>query len=387
MDSIRTVAAAAARFPECTGIIHVMSKFLSVAALSLACLAGCATRGNLPHSAADTAPGQLPVIAERYVTDPLADAELDSLATWPTPDGDTWLIASAKRGHELVVFDADTGAALREVGGKGEAPGQFNRPNGVFVHGDLLLVSERDNHRVQVMALPAFTPALVFGTPELRSPYGLWLHETAPGTLEVYVTDSFMEGPDFRQVPPLEQLDQRVRRYRLDSDADDGITATALGSFGDTSEATALRIVESIAGDPASGRLLIADEDTRHAATLREYDFDGRPTGRALPVGIFLGEPEGIALWACGIDTGYWVVADQVSPRTVFRLFDRQTLAPVGAFTGANVGGTDGIALHAAPTRTFPGGALFAVHADRAVGAFDLRELVTSLQLDPACVQ
>ncbi|MCD9027531.1 phytase [Luteimonas sp. BDR2-5] len=366
-----------------------MSKSLPfAAALLLAWLAGCTTTGQGAQSPPSVAtPTGLPAVVERYLTPALDGAELDSLATWPTPDGATWLIASAKRSHELLVFDADTGHRLRTVGGKGEAPGAFNRPNGVFVHGDLLLVSERDNHRVQVLALPDFAPALLFGTPELRSPYGLWAHETAPDTLEVYVTDSFMEGPDFRRVPPFDQLDRRVRRYRLDGDAHEGLRVTALGSFGDTRERTALRIVESIAGDPASGRLLIADEDMRHEATLREYTFDGQPTGRALPGGTFLLEPEGIALWACTADSGYWIVADQVSPLTVFRLFDRQSLAPAGAFTGTTVDGTDGIALHPSPTRAFPGGALFAVHADRAIGAFDLRDIVATLQLDPACVQ
>ncbi|MCW5582265.1 MAG: phytase, partial [Luteimonas sp.] len=147
------------------------------------------------------------------------------------------------------------------------------------------------------------------------------------------------------------------------------------------------RMVESIAGDTASERLLIADEDRRHQATVYEYTFSGHPTGRRIAPGTFLAEPEGIALWACNAEAGYWVVADQLHPLTIFRVFDRGTLAPRGAFSGELVAWTDGIALHAAATARFPAGVLYAVHDDRAVAAFDLRDIVKALSLDPACAQ
>ena len=38
------------------------------------------------------------------------------------------------------------------------------------------------------------------------------------------------------------------------------------------------------------------------------------------------------------------------------------------------------------PTERFPAGALYAVHDDRAVSAFELGEVVRALGLDPACV-
>ncbi len=348
-------------------------------------LSGCAIprAAAPPAAAADPAPV---AIAERYVTAESPADELDSLATWPAPDGTLWLVATAKHSHQLVVFDASSGERLHAVGGEGDAPGRFRRPNGVIVHGDHLLVSERDNRRVQVLLLPEFRPLGSFGQGELRSPYGVWLHEPASGQLEVYVTDSFMYGSRFDQVPPLAELDQRVRRYRLRVD-DERIEAEYRGAFGDTREAGALRMVESLAGDPLHDRLLVADEDTRHEATLREYTLSGVPTGRGLPAGTFLAEPEGVALWDCGDGEGYWIAADQLNPLTIFRLFERRTLAPRGAFTGTTVAWTDGISLHAAGTPRFPGGALFAVHADKAIGAFDLRDVVDALQLDPRCVR
>jgi 3-phytase len=369
-----------------------MSKSALFSIAAILCLAACTT--PLPRTLAPTPAATIEpvvVVPERYVSSEDPRDELDSLATWPAEDGRTWLIATAKATHSLVVFDADTGERLRSVGHKGPAPGEFLRPNGVAVQGDHLFVAERDNRRVQVLSLPGFTPQGTFGSGELRSPYGLWIHESAPGEYEVYVTDSFMEGEHYDIVPPLDQLDRRVRRYRVTFDDDDArFTARDEGAFGDTSEAKALRIVESIAGDPAQQRLLVADESTsgkgsHGASNLREYTFDGKPTGRELPAGTFEAEAEGVALWSCTPVTGYWVAADQRYPQTHFLLFDRDTLAPRGSFMGEVTAHTDGIALHAAATAAFPAGALFAVHDDKAVAAFDLGEVVRALALDPAC--
>lgn len=326
-------------------------------------------------------------VAESFVTGPSPDDELDSLATWTSEDGRVLVIATAKSSHRLVVYDGDSGERLREVGGKGTGPGRFNRPNGVLVFGDLVFVTERDARRVQVLSLPGFEPVGSFGEDVLRSPYALWLHETAPGELHAYVTDSFMYGDDYTVVPPWEELDQRVRRFRVRLDAAGGIDARYQGSFGDTSEAAGLRMVESIWGDPAHDRLLVADEDRRHASTLREYTFDGRYTGGGLPHGSFGGEAEGVVLWDCTPDGGYWVAVDQLNPLTIFHLYDRATLAPRGSFRGAMTANTDGIALHLSPTPRFPGGVMYAVHDDRAVAAFDLREVAGALGLDPTCVR
>ena len=354
---------------------------LLVLSWSLAALLPAPARAATPGATAQAAPPR--IVGERYISPPQPGEELDSLATWLHPDGSTWLIATAKSGHRLVVFDADSGQRLREVGGKGEALGQFKRPNGIAVLDDRLFVVERDNRRVQVFALPEFRPLGSFGGDTLRAPYGLWLNPQADG-IEAFVTDSFMYGERFDVLPTLEEMSQRVRRYRLRFDADGALKAESLGSFGATDDANALRIVESIAGDPAHDRLLIADEYQPHS-TLREYTFAGRATGRYIPEDIFAFEAEGVALWACRGDRGYWVAVDQLSPLTVFHFFDRKTLERVGSFTGGTVGATDGIALRTAPTRRFPAGALFAVHDDTSVAAFDLRDIAVALRLDRAC--
>jgi len=365
-----------------------MNSRLAVALLVSALLSACASappRAPEPRRVVAPPAGTL-TLPERFVSAPSAQDELDSLATWPAADGSTWLIASAKSTHRLAVYDADSGKRLRESGGKGEALGQFNRPNGLAVFGDYLFVAERDNHRVQVLRLPEFAPLGSFGEAQLRSPYGLWLNETAPGELEVYVTDNFMYGARFDQVPTLNELDERVRRYRLRFDEADRISSEYLGAFGDTSDAAALRIVESIAGDAAGDRLLIADEDLSRASTLREYTLAGRYTGRAAPAGSFQAQAEGVALWSCARGAGYWIAVDQLDPQTVFHVFERDSLRRVGSFRGEATAHTDGIAVHAAATRAFPYGALYAVDDDRAVTAFDLGDVARALHLQADCL-
>jgi 3-phytase len=324
-------------------------------------------------------------LPERYVSDETA-GELDSLATWPTPDGGIWVVGTAKAAHRLVVFDGQTGALLRTVGERGEDPGQFIRPNGIAIHGDLVFVVERDGRRVQAFRLPDFAPAGSFGGDELRSPYGIWLHETGPGTLALFVTDSFMYGENYDVVPQADELDERVRRYEVAYTGSGPVSARYAGSFGDTGEG-ALRKVESIAGDPANRRLLVADEFTPGGSTLREYTFEGRYAGRSLPSDSFAAEAEGVALWTCNGDPaiGYWVAVDQIVPLTTFHLFDRDRLSLVASFTGETTSWTDGVALHAAASPAFPAGALFAVHADKAVTVFDLADVARALGLAPEC--
>jgi len=332
-----------------------------------------------------------PEVAETWQSKAVPADELDSLATWNTPDGATWVIASAKASHRLVVYDGDTGMQLRSVGDQGVGPGRFKRPNGLAVAGDRLFVVERDNHRVQVLSLPGFQPLGSFGNAELRSPYGIWLDETEPGELQAYVTDSFMYGERFDVEPPLPELAQRVRRFRVQFDQDGRLRAHYAGAFGDTSEAGALRRVESIGGDAANDRLLVADESRDGksgiaGSTLREYTLAGRYTGRSLPAGSFAAEAEGVALWNCAGGGGYWIAVDQLAPLTRFHLFDRKSLSPRGSFEGRRTVFTDGVALHAGATGRFPAGVLYAVSDDASITAFDLREVAAALELGPGCV-
>ena len=353
----------------------------------MALLASCRTTPPQRTSAPDVPRASASVdavVPEAWVSIESPGDELDSLAVWPTEDGRTWLIATAKSSHRLVVYDAETGLRLRSVGERGDGPLQFDRPNGIAIHGDLLYVAERDNHRVQVFSLPDFTPLGMIGQDVLRVPYGLWVREDGPNNLELFVTDSFMA--DFRtgELPPMGELDQRVKRFEIQLDAQGRLQSKYVGAFGDTSEAGALRMVESIAGDTVNDRLLIAEEDRRVGSTLREYTLDGLYRAHSLP--LFDADAEGVALWACDAGEGYWIAVDQLRP-TIFRVFDRTSLKPIRTFSGEVVANTDGEVLYAAGTPRFPAGALFALHDDKAVAAFDLRDIVRALGLSERCMR
>jgi 3-phytase len=328
------------------------------------------------------------VVAEAFLTEMVPENNTDSLASWTAPDGDTWLFATAKEGSKgLVLYDGETGEQLRDIGVVGPAPGQFSRPNGVSVAGDLLFVVERDNARVQVLSLPGLETRLTFGEGALVKPYGLWIREHGPGDFEVMVSDAYMAGEDAQGediLPPLDQLDRRIHRYRVRADGDT-VSAEATTPFGDTGEAGAIRIPESLWGDAAHDRVLVAEEDVATGTGYLEYSLEGSFKGGSVGVGAFKAQAEGLALWACDDGSGYWIATDQFKDRSLFHVFDRVTLAPLGAFAGETIANTDGVWLHQAATQRFPAGVFYAVHDDMGVGAFDWRDIAKALNLRESC--
>lgn len=324
-------------------------------------------------------------IAEAFATPMTPEDNIDSVASWTTPEGGSWLLATAKATDRLVVYDGDTGAFLRHVGAPGSGAGQFDRPNGIAVVDDLAFVVERDNRRVQVLQLPDMATVAIFGSDALTLPYGLWVHRTDVG-YELYVTDAYTAGEDASGediLPPLGELDRRVQRFAL-ARTGTGYEARHVGAFGDTTPAGALRVVESLWGDPANDRLLIAEEDETWANEFKVYDLDGRFSGRTIGGDFLQAQAEGIMLRRCADGGGWWITTEQGKGRTVFHLFDRATLAHAGAVSGALVANTDGIWLEQRASARFPDGVLYAVHDDQGVVAFDWRDIARALSL-PAC--
>jgi len=357
--------------------------------LAAALLGGCA---SAPRAAADREPdeqgdGQLlakarvphAVVTEVFLTPSTPADNLDSPASWRAPDGRRWLIATAKGTHQLAVFDGDSGERMRTVGGKGAALGQLDRPNGVAVIDDLLFVVERDNRRVQLFALPAFEPLAVFGDDVLREPYGLWVRPL-DGGYEVIVSDNYMSPGNKDVPPPLADLGARFKRFRVARHAGHW-EAEARGSFGDTTAQGAVRIAESVFGDVANERLMIAEEDVAVGTQLREYGLDGRYRGRNVGAGLFQAQAEGMALLQCADGSGYWIATDQFKDRSLFHVFDRRTLKHVGAFSGRITANTDGVWLDARGDARFPKGVFYALHDDQAVAAFDWRDIAKALRL------
>ncbi|KRG46425.1 phytase [Stenotrophomonas panacihumi] len=319
------------------------------------------------------------VISETFLT-PAAPADnLDSPAAWRAPDGRRWIITTAKGSHQLVVFDGDSGVRLRGVGGKGTALGQLDRPNGISVVDDLAFVVERDNRRVQVFSLPAFEPLAVFGSEVLREPYGLWVRPLDRG-YEVIVSDNYMSPANKDVPPPLAELGQRFKRFRFAREGGQW-QGKATGSFGDTGEQGAVRIAESVYGDVANDRLMIAEEDTAVGTQLREYGLDGRYKGRNIGARQFQAQAEGMTLMQCADGSGYWIATDQFKDRSLFHVFDRRSLAHVGAFSGRITANTDGVWLDPSGDARFPQGVFYALHDDQAVAAFDWRDIAKALRL------
>ncbi|MEZ5275928.1 MAG: hypothetical protein R3F07_06080 [Opitutaceae bacterium] len=177
--------------------------------------------------------GKEPAELKEFFFTPSFPAEnIDSVATWTGPSGEYWLLATAKSSHCIHVYDGINGAFIRRVGGLGDLPGQFARPNGILVHGDLVFVVERDNHRVQVLTLPDFRSIGIFGTEELIKPYGLAMIEAGgENQITVYVTDNY--ETEAGEVPPAAELGRRVKVYGVELHAD-SVEGELTSVFGDT---------------------------------------------------------------------------------------------------------------------------------------------------------
>ena len=376
-----------------------MSKRLLSAAVSALLLSACnsvpAPAAMDPEDRADQAREaargggtvDAAIVAEAFATPMTPEDNIDSVASWTSSDGRVLLLATAKSTHRLVVYDGTTGELVRHLGGRGAGEGQFDRPNGIAVIDDLAFVVERDNRRLQVLRLPGMETVAMFGADALELPYGLWVHRVGAG-YELYVTDAYMAGEDAEGediLPPLEELGRRVHRFAFAAEGG-GFAARHLGAFGDTSPEGALRVVESLWGDAANDRLLVAEEDETYANEFKVYDLEGNFSGRTIGADFLKAQAEGIMLRDCADGSGWWITTEQGKGRTVFHLFDRVSLDYAGAVTGPTVANTDGIWLDQTASARFPDGVLYAVHDDQGAVAIDWREIVSALAL-PACAR
>jgi len=357
----------------------------TITAVSVSLLLGVALQPVFAKSAA----AAVATIDERYITALEPQANIDSVAV--APGEPALLFATAKATDVVKVFDASSGVELEELGGSGESQEQYLRPNGVAVADDLLVIVERDNRRVNIRSIPDYRVLGTFGDDELRNPYGVWVQSLGDGEYRAYITDAY-EMPD-ESIPPGEELDERVKVYRFSVERTKAGEPPALNSrfeksFGETTSPGALRVVESIFGDPAHDRLLIAeeDEDPVTGLVIKVYDLDGSFTGEQIGKGVFEAQAEGIALYACEDGSGYWLSTDQADDRTVYHVFDRQSLKHAGAFMGKTTANTDGVWLATDGVPGFDSGAFFAVHDDQAVSAFDWRDIVAALDLESCSI-
>ena len=324
-----------------------------------------------------SAPGSVVTLAPLWMSERHAGADLDSPAVWRAPSGQVWVIATAKLGNVLYVIDGVTGRSIRTVGSAGVKPGQFGRPNGVAVWGDILLVVERDNQRVQAFQLPGFKPLGFIGDAELVKPYGLAVIPRDANSAEMYIT----ENADLSPYPEehARVLRRRVKKFTITRTAG-SVKGQLTLAFGDTAGGGMLRKVESIAADASAARLVIADEGV---GDLNVYTLDGKfesDFGKKR----FRGDAEGIVLYECGATAGYWIATDQHARRNRFHLFERASRKYLATFALAGVTTTDGIAL--LPGRVGPmHGAFYALNDDVNVAAVSFGAVLAALNLPDPC--
>lgn len=348
---------------------------VTVAILASGCQAEPDADSDSPGRAgADATPA---VIAEAFVTDIDTLDNVDSPAVWHGPNGEHWVLSTAKEADVILVHDASTGALISRAAGPGTGAGQLERPNGIAVIGDMALVVERDNHRVQGFTLPGMEPMGSFGEEVLVNPYGIAWYEHSTGSHSVFVTDNY-EMPD-ESVPPDDQLGERVKEFRV-SVADGRLSAEHVRSLGETSGEGVVRIVESVMVDPGYNRLFIAEEDETDSHW-KVYDLDSGRFRSTMGRGQFPQQAEGMALYACDDRAGYWIATDQGDEINTFLVFDRESLELVGAFRGEVTNTTDGVALTQQSFGRFPSGAFYTSHYDAAISAFDWEDVASALGL------
>ena len=350
--------------------------------ISVLLFQSCALESSQTHSASGESTDQATVLNEVFHTDRDEGDNVDSPAVWHGPDGQNWLLATAKEGDTIIAYDASNGSLIQRFGEGGEGAGQFERPNGIAVIDNLVLVVERDNRRIQLFTLPDFESIGFLNHEELRLPYGLTVYKTENDSYQLYVTDNF--NPYLEGYPAVEELDERVHHFSFRF-SDGILSGEHQRVFGDITGEGILHKVESICADPFHNRLLIADEAFSQRS-VKIYDLDGNFTGEMIPNDYFSSEPEGIALYSCDDGSGYWIMTDQhESDENKFQLFDRESLTHIGTFKGEITRNTDGIWLTQHSFGDFEQGAFYPVHDDGSVTAISWAEISQAFNLDLDC--
>lgn len=303
---------------------------------------------------------------------------IDSPSIWHGPNEEHWLIATAKEGNALFVYNAVDGELIKKIGDNGTQAGQFARPNGVFVIENMVLVVERDNHRVQILELPNFNHIGFIGDSLLIKPYGLFVHKLDSDVYSMYVTDNY-ETVD-EQIPPDQELGKRIHHYHF-SVNDQQFHWTLIKQFGETSGEGVLRIVESIWADVENNHLLVAEEDETQSS-VKVYDLQGNYSDIIFGQDIFKYQVEGIALYQTDAQNGYWIITDQSHDDNRFHIFSRKVFDYVATFKAQNTTNTDGIWLSQQPFGDFSNGVFFAVHNDGNVSAIDWTDVIKIAGLD-----
>jgi 3-phytase len=362
-----------------------MPKLAYLISLSILLFAACQnTPGTVDQEQKRPSQSILPEVAlirEAFTTLRDESDNVDSPAVWHGDDGQNWLLATAKAGNTIIVYDAASGEKISNFGTPGNGMGELSRPNGIAVIDNYALVVERDNRRIQVFSLPDFEPLGTFGEMVLRFPYGITV-DKFDGKYHLYVTDNY-ETED-EETPPADSLGQRVQHFTFTVE-NRQVSAEHIRAFGETSGKGVLHKVESLLLDRTFNRLLIADEHEEHR-NVKIYDAEGNFSGQVISHKYFFYEPEGIVLWECEADSsGYYLMVDQGKISNTFQVFDRKTLEYIGGFGGEITLNTDGVAITQKAFGDFNYGAFYPVHNDGSLTAIAWEDIAGTLGLRNDC--
>lgn len=360
-------------------MMNTVSKgFLAVFIFASILFVGCSKESKSQEKTASDAP----VLEEAFQTDRDQGENVDSPAVWHGKDGQHWLLATAKEGDAVIVYDATDGSFIKRVGESGSQSGELQRPNGIWVVDNLMLVVERDNRRVQVFRLPDFHSMGTISHEDLRLPYGITADRTAEDMYEFFITDNY--NPALEGYPAQGELDERIHQFQFTVQGD-SLEAEHIRTFGEIRGEGVLNKVESLHLDREHNRLLIADE-AFNQRNIKVYDLEGNFTGDVIPNTYFDSEPEGIALYRCKDGAGYWITTDQHETNAnKFEVFDRVTLDHIGTFKGKTTRNTDGVWLTQKSFGLFEEGAFYPVHDDGSMTVIPWSDIANGLSLKKTC--
>lgn len=328
----------------------------------------------------------VPCVPQIWTSTGVEYANTDSVAALRDAEGRVRVLATAKWGDRLDIFDGATGIFIESIGKGGESPGAFRRPNGITIvqfspqsqraittnapspgpAEQVVVVVEREGARVQVLAGDDCHPRGMVGERILRRPYGAAVSYREKDPL-LYVTDT--------DVTP----DKTVSVFRLSRTAQ-AVSGELVQQFGDIGQGR-IHKAESILVDDDFGRVLLCDED-RSQRNVKVYDLAGAFTGRTFGDGIIDGDPEGIALVHAPAGD-FILVTDQRSKITIWHAFDRESLKFLASFSGEpRIANTDGICVFEGAIAGHAAGALIAVNDDADIRAFDLAAIIQLIRGD-----
>lgn len=275
-------------------------------------------------SANDTvAPGELPIIHPKYVTD-MTPHDTDDPAIWIHPsDPKKSLIIGTDKNREggLYVFDLKGHMLTDRCVSPLQRPNNVDIEYGLMLDGqryDIAVTTERLTHKLRVFSLPDMTPidnggleVFVGETGEdRRDLMGISLYKRASDHA-IFATVGRKTGPS----------GDYLWQYQLHDNGSGKLAATLVRRFGTFS---GINEIEAIATDDQLGYIYYSDE----GAGVRKYYADPALGNKELALFAtegFSEDHEGISVYCDGPKQGYIIVSDQGANK--FHLFPRQGTA------------------------------------------------------------